>query len=56
VETDSPYLAPIPKRGRRNEPSFVVHVVEAVARLLEVEPAELARRATENACRFYRIN
>jgi len=56
VETDSPYLAPIPRRGRRNEPSFVVHVVQAVARLLEIEPADLARRSTENACRFYGVN
>ena len=56
VETDSPYLAPIPKRGRRNEPAYVVHVVEAVARLLQLDPAELARRTTENACRFYGVS
>jgi TatD DNase family protein len=56
VETDSPYLAPIPKRGRRNEPSFVVHVVEAVARHLGLDASELARRTTENACRFYGVN
>jgi TatD DNase family protein len=56
VETDSPYLAPIPKRGRRNEPSFVVHVVDAVARHLDLDAAELARRTTENACRFYGVS
>jgi TatD DNase family protein len=56
VETDSPYLAPIPKRGRRNEPSFVVHVVEAVARHLGLDASELARRTTENACRFYGVS
>jgi TatD DNase family protein len=55
VETDSPYLAPVPARGRRNEPALVVHVVAAVARHLRVDAAELARRTTENACRFYSV-
>jgi TatD DNase family protein len=55
VETDAPYLAPVPLRGRRNEPAFVVHVVEALARRLEVDGAELARRTTENARRFYGV-
>jgi TatD DNase family protein len=56
VETDSPYLAPVPARGRRNEPALVVRVVEAVARHLGVDAAELARRTTENACRFYAVS
>jgi TatD DNase family protein len=55
VETDSPYLAPVPKRGRRNEPAFVVHVVEAVARHVGSAPDDLARRTTENARRFYAV-
>jgi TatD DNase family protein len=55
VETDSPYLAPVPARGRRNEPALVVRVVEAVARHLAMDAAELARRTTENACRFYGV-
>jgi len=55
VETDSPYLAPVPHRGRRNEPAYVARVAEAVAGLLDVEPAELARQTTENACRFYGV-
>jgi TatD DNase family protein len=55
VETDAPYLAPVPLRGRRNEPAFVVHVVEALARRLEIDGAELARRTTENARRFYGV-
>jgi TatD DNase family protein len=55
VETDAPYLAPVPLRGRRNEPAFVVHVVEALARRLEIDAAELARRTTENARRFYGV-
>lgn len=55
VETDSPYLAPVPHRGRRNEPALVVQVVDAVARHLDVPATELARRTTENARRFYGV-
>lgn len=53
VETDSPYLAPAPYRGKRNEPARVVQVVDAVAALLDDEPTEVARRTTDNALRFY---
>lgn len=56
VETDSPYLAPVPNRGRRNEPAFVAYVVEAVARHLGADPEDVARRTTENACRFYAVS
>lgn len=55
VETDAPYLAPVPMRGKRNEPAFVPLVGEAVARIRDDDPAELARRTTENARRFYGI-
>jgi TatD DNase family protein len=55
VETDSPYLAPTPLRGRRNEPTFVVRVVEAVAQHLDADAGEVARTTTENACRFYGV-
>lgn len=48
VETDAPYLAPVPHRGRRNEPAYVVHVAEAVARLRGVSPEALAERTTRN--------
>lgn len=53
VETDSPYLAPIPFRGKRNEPAHVKHVAEAVARVKGVPFEELAARTTENARRFF---
>lgn len=55
VETDSPYLAPVPKRGKRNEPAFVKYVAEAVATHLDLDVGELARQTTENACRFYGV-
>ncbi len=48
VETDSPFLAPIPKRGKRNEPSYVVHTAEKLAEIKDMTPEDLARRTTEN--------
>jgi TatD DNase family protein len=48
VETDSPYLAPVPFRGKRNEPGFVARVVEAIAGLRSVEPAVLAAQTIRN--------
>jgi TatD DNase family protein len=48
VETDSPYLAPVPNRGKRNEPAFVVHTAEAVARLKGISTEELAATTTRN--------
>lgn len=49
VETDSPYLAPQPMRGRPNEPAYVVHTVEALAAARGVDPAVLAMRSHANA-------
>lgn len=56
VETDSPYLAPVPHRGKRNEPARVVHTLEALARMRGVSAAELARVTTDNARRFYGLD
>jgi TatD DNase family protein len=53
VETDSPYLAPIPHRGRRNEPSFVADTARVVAQVRGVGPAVLARQTTENFRRLF---
>lgn len=55
LETDSPYLAPVPYRGKRNEPAFVVHTCEAAARWRGEDPAELARMVERNARRCYGI-
>ena len=49
VETDSPYLSPVPKRGRPNEPGFVVHVGEAVAAARGEDVQEVAHRTAANA-------
>ena len=55
VETDAPYLAPVPHRGRRNEPAYLVNTAEAVARHRAVSPNELARTTTRNAECVFRI-
>jgi TatD DNase family protein len=55
VETDSPYLAPVPMRGKQNEPAFVRHTAEAVAALRHVPYAELATQCTINAQRFFKL-
>ncbi|HEX7775273.1 MAG TPA: TatD family hydrolase [Parvibaculum sp.] len=53
VETDSPYLAPVPKRGKRNEPSFVVHTAAKLAEVKGVSPAALAEATTANFLRLF---
>ena len=53
VETDSPYMAPVPFRGHRNEPAYVRYVVEEMARLKEISPEEMAKITTENAQRLF---
>ena len=49
AETDTPYLAPQPVRGRRNEPAYVTYTVDALAQARNEDPAELGRRIDENA-------
>lgn len=53
VETDAPYLAPIPKRGKRNEPAFVVHTAATLAKVKGVSEAEIAKVTTENFFRLF---
>jgi len=55
IETDSPYLSPEPKRGRRNEPGFVRYVAQKVAEIKGVSLEEMAQITTENAKQIYRI-
>ena len=55
VETDSPYLAPEPVRGRRNEPANVFYVCQKLAELRGLSMEEMARITTENGCRIYGI-
>lgn len=53
IETDSPYLAPVPERGHRNEPAFLVHTCRAVAEQRDGEPDEVAASTRAAARRFY---
>ncbi|MHC8514843.1 TatD family hydrolase [Sporosarcina sp. ITBMC105] len=56
IETDAPYLAPHPHRGKRNEPALVTLVAEEIARLKEISIEEVAKRTTENALKIFRIS
>lgn len=56
IETDSPYLAPVPHRGKRNEPAFVKHVAEEIARLREVPIGTIAEATSANFFRLFRID
>ena len=55
LETDSPYLAPVPKRGQRNESSYLVHTARFIAAEKGMEMNELAQHTTMNAKRFFRL-
>ncbi|MFB6231635.1 MAG: TatD family hydrolase [Salinibacter sp.] len=56
VETDSPYLAPEPNRGERNEPAYVRHVADTLARVKEQPIQEVERITTENARKIYELD
>ncbi len=55
AETDAPYLAPVPRRGKRNEPAFVTHVVTALADIRGGRAEAVAETTMENANRFYAL-
>ena len=55
IETDSPYLAPVPYRGKRNQPALVVHVAEEIARLRDLPLEAVARATSDNFFRLFRI-
>ena len=56
VETDCPYMAPVPYRGKRNEPAFVAKVAEKIAAVKDLSFEEVARVTTENALTFFHLN
>ena len=53
-ETDSPYLAPVPYRGKTNQPAYVRHVAEEIARLRELPLETVAQATTDNFFRLFR--
>jgi TatD DNase family protein len=56
VETDCPFLAPVPKRGKPNEPSYLPYTVTALAKVLKMDPEKLARTTTQNTSRLFGLN
>lgn len=56
VETDAPYLAPVPYRGKRNEPGYTRYVVEKIAELRNLPFEEVAEQTRNNAHRLFRLN
>ena len=56
LETDSPYLAPVPYRGKRNEPAFVVHTAETIAQVRGVTVEELAIQTTANFAKLFGLD
>ncbi|WP_413683664.1 TatD family hydrolase [Prochlorococcus sp. MIT 1011] len=55
VETDSPFLSPVPNRGKRNEPSFVKYVVEKISELRDESFSEIAEKTTQNARELFAL-
>jgi TatD DNase family protein len=55
IETDAPYLAPMPHRGKTNQPGYVRHVAEEIARIKGVALEDVARATTENFFKLFRI-
>lgn len=55
VETDSPYLSPVPQRGKRNEPAHVVHTAQCLAELLGITAEQLAEQTTKNARALFAV-
>ena len=53
LETDAPYLTPVPHRGKRNEPSYLVHIAERLAQIYGVSIEEIKEKTTENARRLF---
>ncbi len=56
VETDAPYLAPVPHRGRRNEPAYVAHTAACLAETLGITYERLCEITTDNACRRFGLD
>ena len=55
IETDSPYMTPVPHRGKRNDPTYVRYVAETLAQLKQMSVEKLCEITTENALRFFGI-
>jgi len=55
LETDAPYLAPVPYRGKRNEAAYLTYVIDKLSEILSISPVEVADRTTGNAIRLFNL-
>ena len=55
LETDAPFLAPVPYRGKRNEPCHVIHTAQKVAKLRGISFKEVAMQTSKNTCQLFSI-
>ena len=56
IETDSPYLAPVPYRGKNNEPSFIIHTVEKLAQIKKLSNETVMNYTTNNFKTLFNLN
>ena len=56
LETDSPFLTPVPLRGKRNEPAYVIHTAKKIAEIKSISGEDVASVTSENAIRLFRLN
>lgn len=56
LETDSPYLTPVPHRGKRNDPGYLPYIIEKAAELRGLSAEDMKKLNWENACRFFRLS
>ncbi|MCI6672224.1 MAG: TatD family hydrolase [Prevotella sp.] len=55
LETDAPYMAPVPQRGKRNESAFLEHIVDRLVDVYQVSPAEIKSQTTKNVARIFHL-
>ena len=55
VETDAPYLTPVPYRGKRNEPSYIVNTINKIAEVLEISASDVQKATFDNAVKFFSL-
>lgn len=56
LETDSPYLTPVPNRGKRNEPYYLIHICNILSQIYNVKPIDIAQVTKTNACQVFGLN
>lgn len=56
VETDSPYLAPLPRRGKSNEPSFIIHTIEKLSQIKKISQEEVVKKTTDNFLNLFNVS